>query len=344
MGDRGSWLDIAGPLPWPRVVTISSPDVEMVIGTRQLLLVRAVAEEGTLTRASRRLLVTQSALSHQLRKLEKRVGAPIFRRSAKRMLPTAAGERILATARSVLSELDALEQDVGRIARGGAGTLRITTQCYTAYHWIPTIFPQFRERHPGVDLQIVPDSSESAIEALHAGKVDLVLAYDFERSDALAAQPLFVDDLVLVVAPGHRYAGRAFVEATDFADQHLLTHRDNPDDSLFYQSVLVPAGVRPRHVSEMRLTEGILALVAADAGVAVMTRWTAAPDIAAGRVIAVPVGRAGLERTWHAVTLPDMAEMPFVSAFVELLGGGPAGLFRKAPPPVREAARIRVIA
>src|SRR5262245_19557925 len=107
---------------------------------RHLRLVAAVAESGGQTRAARRLNLTQSALSHQLRELESRIGAPLFIRASRRMVLTATGERILGTARRVLHEVEALERDlVAESASGGAGVVRLATECYTVYHWLPGV-------------------------------------------------------------------------------------------------------------------------------------------------------------------------------------------------------------
>src|SRR5687768_15493100 len=103
---------------------------------RHLRLVAGLADAGGQPRAARRLNLTQSALSHQLRELEGRIGTQLFVRGRKRMVLTATGERVLASARRVLHEIDGLERELmsGEYA-GGAGVIRLATECYTCYHW-----------------------------------------------------------------------------------------------------------------------------------------------------------------------------------------------------------------
>jgi LysR family transcriptional regulator for metE and metH len=112
---------------------------QSVLEVRHLRLVAAIVDQGSLTRASARLNLTQSALSHQLIELEQRLGTPLFHRVNKRMSPTEAGERVLATARRVLEELSETEQELYLFATDRRGTIRLTTQCYTVYHWLPTV-------------------------------------------------------------------------------------------------------------------------------------------------------------------------------------------------------------
>src|SRR5438270_7864978 len=102
----------------------------MDLEVRHLQLVAAVAEVGSLTKAGDRLHLTQSALSHQLRDVEERLGTALFLRIGKRLVLTPAGERLLASARDVLSRLSRVEDEIRQLGRDRAGMLRITTECY----------------------------------------------------------------------------------------------------------------------------------------------------------------------------------------------------------------------
>lgn len=312
--------------------------------TKDLRLVATVAAEGTVTAAAEILGISQPAASRQLKALEARLGVPLFGRTSTGMLPTAAGLRLLDQAEPLLARLRSLEADMEQLARGETGTIRVTTQCYTSYGWLPEILPALREEFPGVDVQIIPEAASDPIGALFDRAVDLALAYHFHDStDRLTVVPLFQDELVLLVGPDHPLATREYVTAEDFADEHLLAYTRDPEDSWFWQTILEPADVTPRRVSGLRLTEGILALVAAGVGVTVLTRWTAAREIADGTVRAIPVGRQGLWRSWSAVLLKEAFAWPYLERFVSLMSMGPAQLFDPEPTRLREAAAIRVI-
>src|SRR5215475_7930868 len=98
----------------------------MNLEIRHLKLLVAITEEKSVTKAGERLHLTQSALSHQLRDIEERLGAPLFLRLNKRMLPTEAGERLLGVARQVLDELKRVEDDIALMASHKRGTLRVS--------------------------------------------------------------------------------------------------------------------------------------------------------------------------------------------------------------------------
>src|SRR6185503_14901228 len=100
---------------------------------------------------------------------------PLFLRVGKRMVPTAAGRRALATAQRVLDELATAEDDVRRLGANKSGVLRVCTQCNTGYHWLPPLIEAFRVNHPRVDVAIAVECTMKPVEALLEGRLDLAI-------------------------------------------------------------------------------------------------------------------------------------------------------------------------
>ncbi len=299
----------------------------MDLSLRHLKLVQEVAREGTLTGASKRLFLTQSALSHQLADLERQAGTPVFSRVAKRMVLTEAGRRILDAAGRTLHELERLDVDLRGIARGTMGHIRLTTKCNTAYHWLPAVLPQFKRTYPGIEFTIMPGCAHRAMESLIDGDVDIALTYEEPDPALVHVDPLFEDEQVLIVAPEHPLAEKKYVNAADFTDLDLLLYTNEPYRNILFTRLLTPAGVTPRRVSEVPITEGIVALVAADVGSAVVTRWSVAPDIRARRVVPLRITELGLRRQWNALTLKQRVKPQYLIDFIALLVFGPNWIF-----------------
>jgi len=142
---------------------------------RHLKMVTAVSASGSVTHAATDMNLTQSAVSHQLRGIEERLGTPLFLRVGKRMVPTAAGERVLATARRVLDDIASAEEDVRRLGTNQAGVLRVCAQCNTGYHWLPPLVEAFRRKHPLVEVVVAVECTVRPLEALLEGRLDLAI-------------------------------------------------------------------------------------------------------------------------------------------------------------------------
>jgi LysR family transcriptional regulator for metE and metH len=291
----------------------------LAIEVRDLRLLSAIAEQGTLTRAGNVLFLTQSALSRQLADLEKRLGVALFQRNGRRMVATPAGERLLDSGREILGAVARAEQE----ARGAAGSaeavLRFATECYTCYHWLPATLIEFRRRFPTVEPRIVAGATRRPIQALLKGQLDVGVVSGPIRDRRVSLRPLFADEFVAVVSAEHPWVGREFVLAEDFADQDVLLYSLPRSESTLFNEVLDPAGVVPRRVSRVELTEAILELVRAGLGVAMLARWAVAPYVRSGELAAVSITRHGLHRQWSAATLAQKVTPEYVRAFVELL-------------------------
>ncbi len=295
----------------------------MDLEIRHLRLVSAVADVGSLTRAGDQLHLTQSALSHQLRDIEERLGAPLFLRVGKRLVLTSAGERLLDSAREVLGRLQQTEDSIRRLGHTGA-VLRITTECTTCYGWLPALLPAYRERFPGIEVRIDVDATARPLERVVDGTIDLALMSTAVRDRRLAVQPVFRDQVVVIASPQHRLARRRRVTLADLRDETLFIYPPR-QESLFVNQVLVPAGVVPARVEEVRLTEAITEFVKANLGVSAMARWSVEPLLASGALVALPIPARGLQRQWSAVMFRHLAKADYVSAFIQLLAASGPG-------------------
>ena len=310
----------------------------MQLEVRHLKLVETVAKEGGLTKAANRLHVTQLALSHQLREIEDKLGTPLFLRLNKKMLLTQAGERLLTSAPAVLDELKRAEEDIRQIALHREGILRISTECYTCYHWLPPVLKPFGREFPRVEVRIVADATRRPIEALLDGRLDLAITSAATRNQKLVFKPLFRDEMVVIVSPDHPLASRSYVTAKDFSSEHLLVYALPREDLTIYQKVLIPAGVTPKHVSRVELTEAIIEMVKAGLGVGVMAGWAVAPQVKTGLLRALPLTARGLHRQWSAAMIRHRAIPPYLLKFAELLAANPMTERSSTEPRKRRAS------
>jgi LysR family transcriptional regulator for metE and metH len=295
--------------------------MEPALEIRHLRLVAAIAEEGGMTRAAERLHLTQSALSHQLRDAEQKLGTALFLRLSRRMVPTPAGEELLASAGRVLDELGRAEARIRSRGAGETGTIRLSTECYTCYHWLPPLLAGFRERHPGIEVRIDLEATRRTVAALLEGKLELALVSSEPKDRRLRLTPLFEDELVVVMSAAHRLARRTHVRPADLEDETVLVYPPK-EDSLLLQRALLPAGIRPRAVLEVPLTEAVLEMARAGVGVAFLARWAIARELGAGSLVARPLSRVGsarFRRRWCVATLKAAKAPAYVRDFIGMI-------------------------
>ena len=291
----------------------------MDLEIRHLQLVAGIADAGSMTAAAERLHLTQSALSHQLRDIEGRVGTAFFVRLGRRMVLTEAGRRVLETARRVLADVQRAEEDLQRLAGHTGGSIRVCTECNTGYHWLGPLLTSFRRKHPRVTVHVAAEATASPVHALLDGRVDLAILIDPHPDKRLRLRPLFGDEMVAIVAKTDPLAKRRWIAADDLAAQHLLLYSSTPDDSFAFRRVLRPAGLTPARVSFIMLTEAMIELARAGAGVGILPRWSAQRAIAGGGVAALSLTRRGMRRQWVAATLAAQADPPYLVDFLDLL-------------------------
>lgn len=292
----------------------------MMLDVHHLEIVRAVHEAGSLSRACRRLHMSQPALTRQLAVIEQRLGTPLFRRHARGMALTAAGARVLETAGRVLADLARAEDDVRRLAVGEAGALRVGTECFMCYHWLPEVAQSVARRHPGIAVELVPEATRDPWGALRQAAVDVALVYSAPPDESRARRvPLFHDEMVGVVAASHPLASLDWLEPAHFAAESLLCHYAEPRHGAVEAGFLAPAGIAPRRTMELLVTPAVLAMARAGHGIAIAPRWLLEPTGTLDGLVALPLGRDGLWRPWFAAHDPARASESALGALLDAL-------------------------
>jgi LysR family transcriptional regulator for metE and metH len=292
--------------------------INMTLEVRHLELVNAIHAEQSITRASARLHLTQSALSHQLKNLEDRLGTQLFERNGRTMQITPAGERLLESAAVVLRELKTAEEEICSLASSPRGLVRIATQCYTCYWWLPRLLRSFNREFPDVEVAIELEATRRPIEALLAGKLDVAITNRKVADRRLRYRQLFEDELVAVVAKDHPLAGAPHIPLEAFQNETLILHNPATDNG-FMQKILYPAGIVPAKVLVVQLTEAILELVQTGMGISVLAQWAINEQLNRREVVGVKIGKSGVHRQWHAVTIANKRKPKYLEGLISML-------------------------
>ncbi|CAN0605782.1 unnamed protein product, partial [Ectocarpus sp. 12 AP-2014] len=174
-----------------------------MIERSHLEILREVERQGSLTAAAEALHLTQSALSHAVKKLELQLGTPVWQREGRQLRLTQAGQYLLSLATRLLPQFEHAEMLVGQFARGQRGTLRIGMECHPCYQWLLKVVGPYLEEWPTVDVDVKQRFQFGGIGALFGDDIDVLVTPDPLHRPGLVFEPVFDYEQVLVVASGH---------------------------------------------------------------------------------------------------------------------------------------------
>ncbi|MDO1510016.1 MULTISPECIES: LysR family transcriptional regulator [unclassified Neisseria] len=292
--------------------------MDSIIELRYLKTLLALEETGSVSLAAKRVFLTQSALSHQIRALENHYETPLFERKSTPLRFTPAGERLLQLARDLLPQVAAAERDMAQIIEGEAGELRLAVECHTCFDWLMPAMGEFRPLWPQVELDIVSGFQADPVGLLLQHRADLAIVSEAIPQSGITYQPLFAYSMVGICAKDHPLAAKTVWEAEDFADETLITY-PVPDDMLdLLRKVLLPKGINPpRRHSE--LTIAIIQLVASRRGIAALPYWTVMPYLEKGYVISRPITENGLQSELYAAMRAEDIGKTYLENFCQIV-------------------------
>ena len=283
-----------------------------------LTIVQEVDRRGSLTAAAEVLCLTQSALSHSMRKLEDQLGTPIWAREGRSLRLTQAGQFLLGVANRVLPQLSLAEDRLAQFAQGERGTLRIGMECHPCYQWLLKVVAPYLAVWTDVDVDVKQKFQFGGIGALIGHEIDLLVTPDPLFKPGLHFEPVFDYEQVLVVGRDHPLARADQVEPQDLLDEVLITYPVPTDRLDIYTQFLMPAGVAPKRHKAIETTDIMLQMVASGRGVAALPRWLAQDYAQKMNVFAVRLGKHGIAKQIFLGARQADIDIDYLRAFVEL--------------------------
>ena len=286
------------------------------IELRHLRTLAALRDTGSLVEAAERVYLTQSALSHQLKDLENRVGCGLFIRKTRPVRFTSAGKRLLRLADEALPLVHGAELDVARLAGGESGRLFMAIECHSCFEWLLPAINLYREDWPDVELDVSSGFHFAPLPALARGDLDLVITADPVDHLDLAYLPLFGYEAQLAIAVDHPLAAREWVNPEDLADETIITYPVDRARLDVFTRFLEPAGVEPARVRTAELTTMMIQLIASSRGVACLPNWALHEYIERNYIVSRSLGEDGIWPNLYAAVRSDQADVSFVESFV----------------------------
>jgi len=305
---------------------------------RSLRTFVATADSGGLGRASERLHLSQPAASRQIDALEAEFGVPLFQRVGRRLQLTPQGEDLLRQSRRLLADADLLAERARALQGGQAGTLRVAATPQQISSVLAPFLPRYRDRHPGIDVQLIEGSATQQHIRLERGEVHVTI---MPTSDVRFARRLLGPVHLLAVMPKkHRLSRRPFIEIAELAEEPLLLMQRDFAGRQWFDVACQGVHVVPRVLMECASAYTLIELAAVGYGVAVVASVSLIrnPELHAAALVnrGVSIGR------WSNVCWDPQRLMPpygeqFIDELVAYARHSYPGreFIRRAPPLAR---------
>jgi LysR family transcriptional regulator for metE and metH len=287
-----------------------------MIDTRHLAILREVHRQGSVTRAAGKLNVSQSALSHTIKKIEDYYCVKIWTKKGRSLYFTPAGEYLLSLAERVLPQFEEAEAVLNKLATGKKGSLRAGMECHPCEAWLMRVLAPYLIDWPDVDFEVRTASSFDGVSALLNHEIDLLITPDPVVQSELMFTPVFDYELLLVVHSEHPLALQQTVTPENFLGENLITVPVSIDRLDVYTRFLIPAGCKPGSHTTAETTELILQLVAAQRGIAVLPDWLIHEKGQNLPIDMLKIGEEGLYKSIHIGIRKGEESVDFIEGFL----------------------------
>ena len=285
---------------------------------RQLRLFLALADQGSITAAARACHVTQPAVSIQLKELSETVGLPLYEQIGKRLYLTDAGERLAETARAMVQEWEAFQQQMDALKGLTRGRLRVAVVS-TAKYFVPRILGSFCSAHPDIDIALEILNRDGVVQRLRENRDDLYIM-SMPPADLELEQHAFLANPLVVIAPkGHPLAGQPGIKLAQLAGERFILRERGSGTRLGCDAHFARVGFKPQVRLELGSNEAIKQAVAGGMGLSIMSRHAMAAHPADELLEILDVESFPVISNWWTLYPKGKRLSPVVRVFLEHL-------------------------
>lgn len=287
-----------------------------------LAVVHAVATEKSVSRAADKLMVSQPAVSKQLREIERQVGAPLFDRLPRGVRATQAGTLLADYAKRIFDLAAEAEQRLAELRGLERGELRVGASTTIAVYLLPPVFVAFRAKFPGVQLKVDIANTHDIQDRLAAGSIDVALTEGDADEAEFEVEPFMTDELIAIASPKHRFAGRRgknAVTAAELCREPMIVREAGSGTRAIVERALGQRGISVTPAMAVGSTIVIKRAVAAGVGVAIVSRLTCELELQSGTLVEIPLADLKITRPLHRLRVRGRHEPRAVAEFDRLL-------------------------
>jgi len=268
---------------------------------RLLRAFAAVAKVCSHTKAAALINVTQSAVSHGMKRLEDQLGCSLFYKKGKTVHLTAEGRLFYGHVLRILDNVDRAADSVSGRHADSRGKLTVVFSASMAHLILASVLREFRESYPNISLIVRLEDSGRAIKSLEEGECDLAVTIADGLPKTLKAHTLFEDQIALLFSPQHAWAEKQRVAVSEMSREHFLLYQRNSVTFRRTEDFFLRSGVRLSSYVEIPSFEIMKQLAQLGLGVALMAPWVASKELKEGSLVSRPLPKFPLRRQWAVI-------------------------------------------
>ncbi|MEZ8316040.1 LysR substrate-binding domain-containing protein [Vibrio splendidus] len=285
-----------------------------MIELKHLRTLTTLRDSGSLTATATSLHLTQSALSHQLKDLEARIGGQLFLRKTRPVKFTSEGEILLKLADEIQPRIAKAENELASLKEDVNGRLHMAIECHSCFQWLMPALKEYQVAWPSVTLDFSSGFGFEPLPALMAGELDLVITSDIQPRSEVHYEPLFDFEMRLITAINSPLAEKSSIEPQDLSDITMLSYPVQKQRLDVVKHFLQPAGVEPKKWKQADNTLMLVQMVSAGLGVAALPNWAISEFSRQGLIANKPLGK-GLSRRLFAAVRNSEKDKRYLQAF-----------------------------
>ncbi|MEZ9389592.1 LysR substrate-binding domain-containing protein [Vibrio lentus] len=285
-----------------------------MIELKHLRTLTTLRDSGSLTATATSLHLTQSALSHQLKDLEARIGGQLFLRKTRPVKFTSEGEILLKLADEIQPRIAKAENELASLKEDVNGRLHMAIECHSCFQWLMPALKEYQVAWPSVTLDFSSGFGFEPLPALMAGELDLVITSDIQPRSEVHYEPLFDFEMRLITAINSPLADKPSIDPQDLSDITMLSYPVQKQRLDVVKHFLQPAGVEPKKWKQADNTLMLVQMVSAGLGVAALPNWAISEFSRQGLIASKPLGN-GLSRRLFAAVRNSEKDKRYLQAF-----------------------------
>lgn len=283
-----------------------------------LKIIQEIEKQKSMTAAAANLCLTQSALSHAIRKLEQNLQVNLWRREGKYMQLTQAGQELLTLAHRILPQIEHNEAILKQYAQGNIGSLKIGIECHPCYQWLLKITAPYLKQWPQVEIDVKQKFKFGGLGALLNYEIDILITPDPILKSGLHFEPVFNYEQVLIVGPLHPFRTLAYITPEQMTSETLFTYPVEPSRLDIYSLFMAPKGILPRHHKTIETTDIILQMVENNRGITALPHWLVQENKERFHIYPVRLGKKGIPKQLFIGTRKADQSINYLEAFIQL--------------------------